>query len=139
VNRVIRGLKVMFCLVKAWLGLPYMPMGILVLLALAWFDRPPDLMLTATLLFAFSASWLCRFQCEREQRFYKKLYLDSKRYLRATSSTKTSQVSEKNCPVCNKTISPENNFCAHCGTDLRGQKLHNSLLTETGIARALKK
>ena len=129
-NRVIRVLKATFCLVKAWLGLPYMPMGILVLLALAWFAKPPDLILTATLLFAFSASWLCRFQCEREQRFYKKLYLDSKRYLQATSSTKTSQTTAKNCPVCDKTISPENNFCAHCGTDLRGQELNNSPLSQ---------
>jgi hypothetical protein len=139
VNRVIRGLKATFCLVKAWLGLPYMPIGILMLVAFSWFNRPPDLILTATLLFAFSASWLCRLQCEREQRVYKKLYLDSKRYLQATSSTKTSQVTAKNCPVCNKTTSPENNFCPHCGTDLRGQKFNNSPLTETDIARALKK
>ena len=28
-----------------------------------------------------------------------------------------------NCPVCNKTISSENNFCPYCATDLKMQKL----------------
>jgi endogenous inhibitor of DNA gyrase (YacG/DUF329 family) len=28
----------------------------------------------------------------------------------------------KNCPVCNKTISSENNFCPYCAADLRAQK-----------------
>jgi hypothetical protein len=129
-NRVIRGLKATFCLVKAWLGLPYMPMGILVLLALTWFNRPPDLILTATLLFALPVSWLCRLQCEREQRFYKKLYLDSERYLQAANSTKASRVTAKSCPVCSRTISSENNFCSYCGTDLGGQKFNNSLISQ---------
>jgi hypothetical protein len=129
-NRVIRGLKATFCLVKAWLGLPYMPVGILMLLAFSWFDRPSDLILTSTLLFALLVSWLCRLQCEREQRFYKKLYLDSGRYLQAAGSTKTARVTAKNCPVCNRTISSENNFCRYCGTDLRGQQFNNSLIPQ---------
>jgi hypothetical protein len=122
-NRVVRGLRATFCLVKAWLGLPYMPMGILMLLAFSWFNRPTDLMLTATLLFALPVSWLCRLQCEREQRFYKKLYLDSQRYLQATSSTKASRVTAKSCPFCNRTVSSENNFCPYCGAAQKGQKL----------------
>ena len=125
-KRVMRRLKAAFCLVKAWLGLPYMPVGILMLLSFSWFSRPPDLILTVTLLFALPVSWLCRFQCERELRFYKKLYLDSERYLRAASSTKTARVTAKNCPVCNRTVSSENNFCPYCGIDLRGQKFSNS-------------
>jgi len=129
-NRVIRGLRATFCLVKAWLGLPYMPVGILMLLAFSWFDRPSDLMLTATLLFALLASWLCRLQCEREQRFYKKLYLESGRYLQAAGSTKTARVTAKSCPVCNKTTSSENSFCPSCGTDLRGQKFNNILIPQ---------
>ena len=134
-NMVVRGLKATFCLVKAWLGLPYVPMGILLLLAFSWFNRPPDLLLTATLLFALPVSWLCRLQCEREQRFYKKLYLDSQRYLQATSSTKTSRVTAKRCPVCSKAISSENNFCPHCGTNLRGQNFNNSLLAAAHSGR----
>jgi len=122
-NRVIRGLKATFCLVKAWLGLPYMPMGILMLLAFSWFIRPPDLMLTATLLFALPISWLCRLQCEREQRVYRKLYLDSRRYLQEASS-KTSRVQAKNCPVCKRTFSSENNFCPYCGAAQKGQSRH---------------
>ena len=128
-NRVTRGLKATYCLVKAWLGLPYMPMGILVLIALNWFNKHPNLVLTAALLFALPVSWLCRLQCEREQRFYKKLYLNSRRYLQATSSTKTSSGKAKNCPFCNKTISAENNFCPYCGTNLRGQNFNSSLLS----------
>ena len=127
-NRVMRGLKATYCLVKAWLGLPYMPMGILMLLALNWFNKPPDLILTATLLFALPVSWFCRLQCEREQRFYK-LYLNSRRYLQATRSTKTSSDKAKNCPVCNKIISAENNFCPYCGNNLRGQNFNCSLLS----------
>jgi hypothetical protein len=121
-NSVIRGIKATYCLVKALLGLPYVSMGVLVLLALTWFSQPPDLILTGTLLFAFPVSWLCRFQCEREQRFYKKLYLDGKRYRRATNSTKTSSGIAKSCPACNKTISSEYNFCPYCAADQR-QKL----------------
>ena len=120
-NSIIRGLKATFCLVKAWLGLPYMPVGILMLLAFSWFNRPPDLMLTATLLLALPVSWLCRLQCEREQRFYKKLYLDSRRYLQTANSTKT-RVAAKSCRVCKKTISSENNFCPYCGAGLKDQK-----------------
>ncbi len=131
-NSVIRGIKAIYCLAKAWLGLPYVSTGILVLLALTWFSQPPDLILTATLLFAFPVSWLCRLQCEREQRLYKKLYMDSKSYRQKTSSTKVSSGIAKNCPVCNKTISKENNFCPYCATDLRGQKLQQQPnLTET--------
>ena len=123
-NKAIRGLKATFCLVRAWLGLPYMPMGILVLLALTWFNRPPDLVLTAVLLFALPVSWLCRIQCEREQRVYKKLYLDSQRCLQATSSTKTSRVPAESCPVCSRTIASENNFCPYCGAAQKGQNRH---------------
>ena len=119
-NRVVGGLKATFCLVKAWLGLPYVPMGILLLLAFSWFSRPPDLLLTATLLFALPVSWLCRLQCEREQRSYKKLYLDSQRYLQGTGSTKTSRVTAKNCPVCKRAISSEDNFCPYCGAAQKG-------------------
>ena len=122
-NSVIRCIKAICCLVKAWLGLPYVPTGILVLLALTWFSQPPDLILTATLLFAFPVSWLCRLQCERELGFYKKLFMNSKSYRQATSSTKVPSGIAESCPVCNKTISSENNFCPYCATDLRGQKL----------------
>jgi len=129
-NRAVRSLKAAGCLFKAWLGLPYMPMGILVLLAFTWFNKPPDLILTATLLFALPVSWLCRFQCEREQRVYKKLYLDGKKYLQTTSSTKASRVTSKNCPVCNRTVFSENNFCPYCGTNLREQKFNNNLILQ---------
>jgi len=112
-NSVIRFIKAIYCLVKALLGLPYVSTGILVLLALTWFSQPPDLILTAALLFAFPVSWLCRLQCEREQRFYKGLFMDSKSYRQATSSTKVSSGTAKSCPVCNKTISSENNFCPY--------------------------
>ena len=122
-NSVIRCIKAICCLVKAWLGLPYVPTGILVLLAFTSFSKPPDLILTATLLFAFPVSWLCRLQCERELRFYKKLFMNSKSCRQATNSTQVSSGITKNCSVCNKTISSENNFCPYCATDLRGQKL----------------
>jgi hypothetical protein len=36
------------------------------------------------------------------------------------SSTKMSGMSET-CPVCNKTISSDNNFCPYCAADLRGR------------------
>ena len=129
-NRVIRGLRATFCLVKAWLGLPYMPAGILMLLAFSWFDRPSDLMLTATLLFALLASWLCRLQCEREQRFYKRLYMNCRGPRRTKRLTKLSFGTSKSCPVCNKTTSSENSFCPSCGTDLRGQKFNNILIPQ---------
>ncbi len=122
-NSVIRCIKATYCLVKALLGLSYVSMGILVLLVLTWFSQPPDLILTATLLFAFPVSWLCRLQCEREQRFYKKLVMNSKSYKQATSSKQVSSHMAKSCPVCNKTISSENNFCPYCATDLRKQNL----------------
>ena len=122
-NSVIRCIKAIYCLVKALLGLPYVSTGILVLLALTWFSQPPDLILTAMLLFAFPVSWLCRLQCEREQRLYEKFFMNSKSYRQATSSTQVSSGIAKKCPVCNKTVSSENNFCPYCATDLKGQKL----------------
>jgi hypothetical protein len=122
-NSAIRCIKAIYCLVKAVLGLPYVPTGILVLLALTWFSQPPDLILTAMLLFAFPVSWLCRLQCEREQRVYKKLFMNTKSFRQATSSTQVSSGIAKSCPVCNKTISSEYNFCPYCATDLKGQKL----------------
>ena len=131
-NSGIRCIKAIYCLVKALLGLPYVSMGVLVLLALTWFSQPPDLILTGTLLFAFPVSWLCRLQCEREQGFYKKLYMDGKSHRRATSSTQVSSGLAKSCPVCNKTISSENNFCPYCATDLRGQKLQQPNLQKRG-------
>jgi hypothetical protein len=130
-NSGIRCIKAIYCLVKALLGLPYVSMGVLVLLALTWFSQPPDLILTGTLLFAFPVSWLCRLQCEREQGFYKKLYMDGKSHRRA-SSTQVSSSIAKSCPVCNKTISSENNFCPYCATDLRGQKLQQPNLQKQG-------
>jgi hypothetical protein len=39
-----------------------------------------------------------------------------------TINTNNSPIT-KNCPVCNKTISSENNFCPYCATDLRVQKI----------------
>ncbi len=121
-NPVNRGLKSIYRLVKAFLGLPYVSMGILLLLVLTWLKQPSDLILTATLLCAFPVSWFCRLQCEREVGFYKKLYMDGKGYRLLTSSTKALSATAKNCPVCNKTISSENNFCPYCATDLRKQK-----------------
>jgi hypothetical protein len=91
-NSVIRCIKAICCLVKAWLGLPYVPTGILVLLAFTSFSKPPDLILTATLLFAFPVSWLCRLQCERELRFYKKLCMDSKSYRQAKTAKSTKRL-----------------------------------------------
>jgi len=132
-NSAIRCIKAIYCLVKAVLGLPYVPTGILVLLALTWFSQPPDLILTAMLLFAFPVSWLCRLQCEREQRFYKKLYMDSKSCRQTKSSIQVSSGIVKSCPVCNKIISKENNFCPYCATDLREQKLQQSNPTEAGM------
>jgi|GEM_PF-1753403 RNA polymerase subunit RPABC4/transcription elongation factor Spt4 len=132
-NSVIRGIKAIYCLVKALLGLPYVPTGILVLLVLTAFGQPPDLILTAMLLFAFPVSWLCRLQCEREQRFYKKLYMDSKSCRQTKSSIQVSSGIVKSCPVCNKIISKENNFCPYCATDLREQKLQQSNPTEAGM------
>ena len=120
-NSAIRSIKAIYRLFKAWLGLPYVSTGILVLLALTWFSQPPDLILSATLMFAFPVSWLCRLQCEREQRFYKKLCMNSKSCRQATSSTKVSSGMAKSCPVCTKTISSEYNFCPYCATDLRGK------------------
>src|SRR5208283_6072236 len=108
-NSAIRCIKAIYSLVKALLGLPYVPTGILVLLALTWFSQPTDLILTATLLCAFPVSWLCRLQCEREQRVYKKLFMNRKSYRQAKSSTQVSSGMAKSCPVCNKTISSENN------------------------------
>ncbi len=118
-NRVIKGLKAALRLAKACLGLPYVPIGILLLIAFSWFNKPPDLMLTGTLMLAFPVSWLCRLQCEKEQSFYKKLYRNGKRYLQATSSTGASPSNGKNCPTCNKIIASKNNFCPYCGTDIR--------------------
>ena len=122
-NSAIRCIKAIYCLVKALLGLSYVPTGILVLLVLSWLSQPTDLILTATLLFAFPVSWLCRLQCERELRFYKKLCMGSKSCRQAKSSTQVSSGIAKSCPVCNKTISSENNFCPYCATDLKMQKL----------------
>src|SRR5208283_236156 len=122
-NSAVRCIEAIYHLLKAWLGLSYVSTGILVLLALTWFSQPPDLILTAMLLFAFPVSWLCRLQCEREQRFYKKLCMNSKNCRKATSSTQVSSGMAKSCPVCNKTISSEYNFCPYCAADLRGQKL----------------
>jgi hypothetical protein len=122
-NSVIRCVKAIYCLAKALLGLSYVPTGILVLLVLTTFRQPPDLILTGMLLFAFPVSWLCRLQCERELRIYKKLFMNSKSNRQTTSSTQVSSGIAKSCPVCNKTISKENNFCPYCATDLRGQKL----------------
>ena len=126
-NSVIRCIKAIYCLVKALLGLPYVSTGILVLLVLTWFGKPPDLILTATLLFAFPVSWLCRLQCERELRAYKKLFMNSKSHRQTTSSTQVQSGIAKSCPVCNKTVSSEDNFCSYCATDLRGQKVHQQL------------
>ncbi|MGD0995471.1 MAG: zinc-ribbon domain-containing protein [Candidatus Bathyarchaeia archaeon] len=56
--------------------------------------------------------------------------MDSKSYRQATSSTKASSGIAKSCPVCNKTISSENNFCPYCATDLRGQKFNSSLIPQ---------
>jgi len=126
-NSAIRGIKAIYHLFKAWLGLPYVSMGILVLLALTWFSQPPDLMLSATLMFAFPVSWLCRLQCEREQRFYKKLCMNNKSCKPAPSPTKMPSGTAKLCPACNKTISPEYNFCPYCATDLRGQKVATAI------------
>ncbi|MGA2387134.1 MAG: zinc ribbon domain-containing protein [Candidatus Bathyarchaeia archaeon] len=126
-NRLIKGFRKAGWLAKACLGLPYVPMGILMMLAFSWFNQPPDLMLTATLMFAFPVSWLCRLQCEREQSFYKKLYRDSKRYLQTTSQTKPAAAAAKNCPSCNKPASPENNFCPYCATNLRGQNIQGQV------------
>jgi|SRR5208283_4034549 len=122
-NSAIRRIKAIYCLAKALLGLPYVPTGILVLLILTTFKQPPDLILTGMLLFAFPVSWFCRLQCERELRIYKKLFMNSKSLRRGTRSTQVSSGIAKSCPVCNKTISKENNFCPYCATDLRGQKL----------------
>jgi uncharacterized paraquat-inducible protein A len=121
-NLVISCMKAIYRLVKAWLGLPYVSTGILILLALTWFSQPPDLILTTMLLFAFPVSWLCRLQCEREQRLYKKLYMDSKSCRQAISPTQVSSGIAKSCPVCHKTISSENNFCPYCAADLRGNR-----------------
>ena len=121
--RAIKAVKSMYCLIKAWLGLPYVPLGILLLLAFSWLSRPPDLILTVGLMCAFPVSWMCRVQCEREQRFYKKLYLDSKRYLQSAGSAKPPLSRMKSCPVCNRAICSEDNFCPYCGTDQKGQKL----------------
>jgi len=124
-NSVIKGIKAIYRLVKAWLGLSYVSTGILVLLALTWFSQPPDLILTAMLLFAFPVSWLCRLQCEREQRLYKKLYMEcnGKSHDLKQAQHKNSSSVAKNCPLCNKTVSPEDNFCPYCATDLKGRKL----------------
>ena len=122
-NSAIRCIKAIYRLAKALLGLPYVPTGILVLLALTWFSQPPDLILTATLLFAFPVSWLCRLQCEREQRFYKKLCMNTKSYRHATSPIQVSSGIAKSCPVCDKTISSEYNFCPYCATALKAQRL----------------
>src|SRR5208283_2282868 len=132
-NSAVRCIEAIYHLLKAWLGLSYVSTGILVLLALTWFSQPPDLILTAMLLFAFPVSWLCRLQCEREQRLYEKFFMNSKSYRQATSSTKVSSGIAKSCPFCNKTISKENNFCPYCATDLRGQKLQQSNPAETGM------
>lgn len=128
---VVRSLKAIYCLVKAVLGLPYVSMGILVLLALTWLNKPPDLILTATLMCAFPVSWLCRLQCEREQRFYKNLCMNSKSKRQKARSTKALFSRTKSCPVCNKTISKDNNFCPYCATDLRRKKLQRQPIPET--------
>lgn len=104
-NRLIKGFRAVGRIAKACLGLPYVPIGILMMLAFSWFNQPPDLMLTATLVLAFPVSWLCRLQCEREQSFYKKLYRDGKKYLQTTNQTNASMVAAKNCPSCNKPAS----------------------------------
>jgi hypothetical protein len=119
-NKAIKVLRATFRLAKAWLGLPYVPIGILMLLAFSWFNNPPDLMVTGMLMFAFPVSWLCRLQCEKEQSFYKKLYFNGKRYLQA-SQGKTATA--KNCTVCNRTVSSENSFCPYCGAVLKAQKV----------------
>ena len=121
-NRAIKALRSTYCLIKAWLGLPYVPLGILLLLAFSWLSRPPDLALTVALMCAFPVSWMCRVQCEREQRFYKKLYLDSKRYLQSASSARAAPSKVKSCPVCKRTISSEDNFCPYCGADQKRKK-----------------
>ena len=118
-NSAVRCIEAIYHLLKAWLGLSYVSTGILVLLALTWFSHPPDLILTATLLFAFPVSWLCRLQCEREQRLYKKVYMNCKTYRRTISPTQASPSTTKNCPACNKISSAESNFCPYCATDLR--------------------
>jgi len=122
VNSAIKVIRSIYRLAKALLGLPYVPMGILVLLALTWFSQPTDLALTATLMFAFPVSWLCRLQCEREQSFYKKLIMNSKGLKKAPKS-RVPRSTVKNCPACNKTISSEDNFCPYCAIDLKRQKL----------------
>jgi|SRR5208282_6054420 len=122
-NSAVRCIEAIYHLLKAWLGLSYVSTGILVLLALTWFSQPPDLILTAMLLFAFPVSWLCRLQCEREQRLYKKVYMNCKTYRRTTNPTQVSPSTTKNCPACNKSSASESNFCPYCATDLRGQNL----------------
>ena len=52
-NRLIKGFRAVGRIAKACLGLPYVPIGILMMLAFSWFNQPPDLMLTATLVLAF--------------------------------------------------------------------------------------
>ena len=125
-NLVVRCMKAIYRLGKAWLGLPYVSMGIVVLLVLTWFTNSPNLIFTAALMFAFPVSWLCRLQCEREQRLYKKLYMDCKKCRPTSNSTQTSSATVKNCPVCNKTVSVEYNFCPYCSADFRGLKLQFS-------------
>ncbi|HMK95527.1 MAG TPA: zinc ribbon domain-containing protein [Candidatus Limnocylindrales bacterium] len=122
-NRAVKAVKSMYCLIKAWLGLPYVPLGILLLLAFSWLSRPPDVILTVALMCALPLSWMCRVQCEREQKFYKKLYLDSRRYLQSASSARARTNRMKSCPVCDRAISPEHNFCPYCGTYQKGQEL----------------
>lgn len=121
-NRPIKRLKPIFRFVKALLGLPYVPMGILLMLAWSWFDSRPDIILTATLVLALPISWICRLQCEREQGFYKKLYLNSKKYLQTTNARITT-TAQKKCYFCSRTVSFEANFCPYCGATLKQQNV----------------
>lgn len=126
VNKAVRCVRAICRLAKAWLGLPYVSVGILVLLVLTWFSQPPDLILSAMLLLAFPVSWLCRLQCEREQQPYKKLYMNCTNYRQPTRPTQAPPNATRSCPFCNKTISSDYNFCPYCAADLRRQNLQSN-------------
>ena len=109
-NRLIKGFRAVGRIAKACLGLPYVPIGILMMLAFSWFNQPPDLMLTATLVLAFPVSWLCRLQCEREQSFYKKLYRDGKKYLQTTNQNKRLDGCSEKLSLMQQTSFPRERF-----------------------------